>query len=196
MDQHHLRNRIRQQRRALSAEARASAAQKLNQHLQALDLVQQAERIGLYIVNDGEIDPAEFLSWAWEQAKLCYLPIVRGNDESMLFALVTPDSRFTRNRFNIPEPVVDQEQVLQAHLLDLILMPLVAFDAKGNRLGMGGGFYDRTLAFKHQRPYHQRPTLIGLAHEFQRVDQIVPAIWDISLQGVVTDKRARLFEQR
>lgn len=193
MDTRTLRQQLREQRCALSAEAQADAGRQLNAQLQALDVVRQAEHIGLYLVNDGEIDPEYFMQWVFDQSKHCYLPILNQRDEPMSFAEFNPDSTLKMNRFNIPEPVVPRHARLNASELNLILMPLVAFDHQGNRIGMGGGFYDRTLAFKRQHPYYQRPALLGLAHEFQRVDKIEPAAWDIPLDGIATEKRALMF---
>lgn len=190
-----LRHNIRQQRRSLSTKTQANLAHQLSLQLQTLDVVTQAKRIGLYLVNDGEIDPAPFMNWAFEQAKQCYLPILNQRDEPMSFGEITPVSTMEMNRFNIPEPVVPEQARLNAAELDIILLPLVAVDLHGNRIGMGGGFYDRTLAFKRQQPYHQRPTLIGLAHAFQCVDKIEPATWDIPLDGVATEKQAIMFDK-
>jgi 5-formyltetrahydrofolate cyclo-ligase len=111
----------------------------------------------------------------------------------MKYAEIAPDSRFEPNRFGIPEPVVATGDLVDASALDVILLPLVAFDLKGNRVGMGGGFYDRTLEFTRQQPYDRRPKLIGLAHEFQYTDALKPSPWDIPLDGIVTDKRAIHF---
>lgn len=195
MDTHALRKTIRKHRRTLGAARQAIAAESLKANLESLECVRNAKRLGLYLVNDGEIDPEHFMHWAWRQQKQCYLPVLHEqNDQPMYFAEITPQSTFLNNRFDIPEPVTDNS--LRANQLDIILMPLVAFDAKGNRIGMGGGYYDRTLAFKRAHPYDRRPVLIGLAHEFQCLDEIKPAPWDIPLDGIVTDERATLFEQQ
>lgn len=77
--------------------------------------------------------------------------------------------------------------------LDLIILPLVAFDLSGNRLGMGGGFYDRTLSFKHQRCHWKGPKLIGIAHELQRVDLLPVNDWDIPLDAVITEQKLYQF---
>ena len=196
MDIKQLRHNIRKQRRALSAKQHEVCAARLRDHLTGLAVIQNANHIGLYLVNDGEIDPIELMHWAWAHKIKCYLPVLSQQaDEPMLFALVTAKSKFTQNRFGIPEPLIDNKSLINASKLDVVLMPLVAFDLNGNRIGMGGGFYDRTLAFTRHQPYHQRPLLIGLAHAFQHVDKISPAKWDIPLDGIVTEQRATLFEQ-
>ena len=92
------------------------------------------------------------------------------------------------DRFGIPEPVVGVKELVRARRLDLVLLPLVGFDHKGNRLGMGAGFYDRTLAFLRDRVHWKKPHAVGLAYDFQRVDGFDVDPWDIPLTAVVTDK--------
>lgn len=197
MDIKHLRQKIRKQRSALGPAGQSIAARGLDTQLRAFSVTASARHIGLYLVNDGEIDPAKFMHWAFTQARHCYLPILNiRQDQPMKFAEITPQSHFELNRFGIPEPVVKSEELLNARELDVVLMPLVAFDLIGNRIGMGGGFYDRTLEFTRQHPYDQRPKLIGLAHEFQYSGEIEPSPWDIPLDGIATEKRALLFNQK
>ena len=93
------------------------------------------------------------------------------------------------NRFGIQEPACSPRHWVRAWQLDLILLPLVAFDESGNRLGMGGGFYDRSLAYRQSRTHSRRPRLIGLAHELQRVEQLATNSWDIPLDMIATEKR-------
>jgi len=194
MDIKTLRQTIREQRNALGPAGQLIAAQELDAQLRAFSVMRSARHIGLYLANDGEIDPAQFMHWAFTQARHCYLPVLNTQQgQPMKFAEITPDSHFEPNRFGIPEPVVDAGGLFDAHTLDIILMPLVAFDFEGHRIGMGGGFYDRTLEFTRQRPYDQRPKLIGLAHEFQYTETIKPSPWDIPLDGIATEKRAVLF---
>jgi 5-formyltetrahydrofolate cyclo-ligase len=96
------------------------------------------------------------------------------------------DARLLDNRYGIPEPSI-QEQQLPAWAMQVVLMPLVGFDRTGNRLGMGGGFYDRTFAFKRNR-IHARPLLIGLAHSVQEVAALPTESWDMPLDLIATEK--------
>ena len=91
------------------------------------------------------------------------------------------------NKFKLPEPDVSDDEMLQPRGLDLVLAPLVVFDADCNRIGMGGGFYDRSFAFR-KRPDRHSPVLIGVAHEVQKVDRLVPQDWDVQLDKIVTDQ--------
>jgi 5-formyltetrahydrofolate cyclo-ligase len=91
-----------------------------------------------------------------------------------------------RNRFGIPEPVCGQ--AMASRWLDLVFVPLVAFDATGTRLGLGAGFYDRALAWRHLRRSWRGPRLIGLAYSFQQVPAIAQQPHDVHLDAVVTDR--------
>lgn len=148
-----------------------------------------SRRIACYLPNDGEIDPRSLIAEIWNRKRECYLPCLSrvGNDR-LGFAHFTPDTPLVHNRFGIPEPDVSPSRWLRAAQLDLILMPLVGFDLHGNRLGMGGGFYDRSLNFLRYRQHWRKPRLIGLAHDFQRVDKLKAQPWDIPLDWVVTDR--------
>ena len=184
---------LRARRRGLSAEAQQRAAIDLMHRLCDLEVVQKSKRIAMYLTNDGEIDPVEFMNWAWENDKLCYLPVViQTNLNSLLFAPVTRETRFVDNCFQIPEPVVDEDELIQARELDLVLLPLVGFDSAGNRIGMGGGFYDTTFEFI--REGQSRIEMIGLAHELQKVDVIEAESWDIPLATIVTDQSVHIVE--
>ena len=83
--------------------------------------------------------------------------------------------------------------LVRAQDLDLILMPLVSFDDNGNRLGMGGGFYDRSLEFLRHRTRWHKPQVFGIAYDFQRINGLTPDPWDIPLQGVITDRAVYLY---
>ena len=103
-------------------------------------------------------------------------------DQTLSFLPVTYDTIFYKNRFGIAEPVVEDELAIMPEQLDIIFLPLVAFDEHGTRLGMGGGYYDRTLA-------HHRPTLlIGAAYEFQRQAWIEREAWDVPLAAIITEQ--------
>jgi 5-formyltetrahydrofolate cyclo-ligase len=92
------------------------------------------------------------------------------------------------NRFRIPEPRHNRRQQRKVWALDLVLLPLVGFDRHGGRIGMGGGFYDRSLAYRGVRKKWHNPTLLGLAHECQQVDRLALASWDVPLKATVTDR--------
>ncbi len=184
-----LRKLIRDKRKSLSDIQQAKAAQGLLSQLLVIPEFLSAEKIALYLCNDGEIDPVEVMQWCWKNSRQAYVPrVVQNHKNSLLFAQVTENTEFTENRYGISEPVVAQEQLLSAQDLDLVLMPLVAFDDNGNRLGMGGGFYDTTFEFI-KKGNVVKPHLIGIAHEIQKVENIEAESWDIPLSTVVSDSR-------
>ena len=140
------RQRLRMKRRALSAAQQARSATLLANRVSASPMFRCARRIACYLPNDGEIDPRPLMQRIWRMRKFCFLPVLsRLFHDRLWFAPATSRSIFWPNRFGIPEPVTDPHQWLRAQELDLILVPLVGFDPQGNRLGMGGGFYDRIL---------------------------------------------------
>lgn len=183
-----LRQRLRQQRRQLSLEQRELAAKNLLQQLKKLPLYQTAQHIALYLENDAEISTRFILEDAWTLKKNCYLPILSADpNNSLSFMPYQRDTSMVANQFGILEPVFVSEHAISPQQLDLVFCPLVAFDQQGNRLGMGGGFYDKTFAFTKQTP-STTPSLIGLAYELQKISRIPSDDWDVALTGVVTDK--------
>jgi 5-formyltetrahydrofolate cyclo-ligase len=148
-----------------------------------------ARRVAAYWPADGELDPRPLLQSAIGRGRRGFLPMLRpGKRRKLWFLRYRPGEPMHANRFGIPEPARRQRRLALAWTLDLILVPLVGFDADCNRLGMGGGFYDRTLSFLRQRTHWHRPRLIGIAHECQRVERIQPQPWDIPLDAVATER--------
>ena len=180
-----IRSHLRQQRRALSAEARLRGARQVTRQLAASPLFRAARRIAFYWPSDGEIDVLTALQYAWACGKTCYLPVLWRRNR-LGFAACREGGELTLTRFGIPEPVVPARRLISASALDLVLLPLVGFDVQGYRLGMGAGFYDRTLARRGRSFRWRRPRLVGVAYDFQRVPRIVPAPWDVALDAIVT----------
>lgn len=190
MDTKALRQQIRIKRRNLSEAEREHAAFLLCERIAANKTFRQSKHIAFYLTNDGEIDLNLLIQHAWQQKKNCYLPVLaEPNTNKLWFVPYTPETKLRNNRFGIPEPIHSHSTRLRKTLsLDLILMPLVAFDEQGNRVGMGGGFYDRSLAFLRQRQYWHKPNLLGIAYDFQKQEQLETNPWDIPLQAVATEK--------
>jgi 5-formyltetrahydrofolate cyclo-ligase len=187
-----LRRDLRHRRRALSPHQQAIATRQLCRRLRRLPEVQRARRVALYLPNDGEIDPRPLMPWLRRRGARVHLPVLHPLFGDVLwFVHYHADTPMAVNRFGIPEPQTrhgaHRARRRPAWALDLILLPLVGFDDAGHRLGMGGGFYDRSLAFT-RRP-GPRPTLIGLAHDCQRVERLPAASWDVPLDAIVSDAR-------
>lgn len=182
-----LRKELRAQRRALSDQERSDASYALFNHLHKRKLFRTSKRIALYLPNDGEIDLWPLIHKAWKLGKQVYLPAIhRPGYDRMHFLRFDRQTRLIRNRFGIQEPRFPGSKNIRVQSLDLVLMPLVAFDLKGNRLGMGGGFYDRTFAMLNTRSHWHKPRLIGTAYDFQKVDQLPNEPWDVPLDGIAT----------
>ncbi len=184
-----LRRKLRQTRRQLSPAQQRHAARRLYRQLSHHPLFRRARHIALYLPNDGEIDPRLLLRAAQRRGKATYLPVLNPWPRTrMVFQRIELGERLRRNRFGIFEPVIRTARQRRVWALDLLLMPLVGFDGNGGRLGMGGGFYDRSLAYRARRKKSHKPTLLGLAHECQRVDRLPLETWDVPLLGTVTDR--------
>lgn len=188
-----LRYQLRQQRRALNRQEQHKAAQNLLKLISQQSWFLNAKNLAVYLANDGEIDPLPVALLAQKMGKNVYLPVLHPlNKGQLAFFRWQEDTQLSCNRFGILEPASSlyawrYPDYCLVQALDVILMPLVGFDQQGNRLGMGGGFYDRTLepplaAFK-------RPKLIGLAHECQQVLSLPVRSWDLPMHQVVTPQQ-------
>ena len=183
-----LRDEMRARRRALSAREQNTAGKALVAQLRGMPGLAGGQRFAAYLANDGEIDPLPMMRVLIQRKRRCFLPIIVPLQRPLLrFGELKPDGMLKTNRFGILEPQVPPRASLKIGQLDWVFVPLVAFDRTGNRLGMGGGFYDATLDVLRHRRHGQRPRLIGLAHEFQRVNRLNVDSWDVPLHGIVTD---------
>jgi 5-formyltetrahydrofolate cyclo-ligase len=184
-----LRRHFRDQRRALDACSQNRHADAVARHFFTSGLLFHGRTLGLYLANDGELDTAPLLSRLLKTRKRIALPVVaRGG--AMSFHRHRRGAALIINRYGILEPAPGAPFIAPL-ALDMLLMPLVAFDDSGARLGMGAGFYDRYLS---RIPQRMRPLLVGLAHEVQRSPQPLPAApWDIPLDGVITESGWQRF---
>lgn len=189
-----LRKTLRQQRNQLTDAEQELHAQALASQLHNHRLYKRSKRIAAYLPADGEIDPGFIIDMAWHSNKEVYLPVLAPFTSRLYFAPYKPNCKMKLNRFKISEPDVHPNQWLKAQQLDLILMPLVGFDTKGNRLGMGGGFYDRSLNFTWFRKTRYSPFLIGLAHQLQCVEQLPHQNHDVPMSMVATEQSLHIFK--
>ncbi len=183
-----IRQAVRQNRRLLTSEQQALFAQQACKRVIAHPKIIEAESVAVFLSFDGELDTQPLIQQLWRQGKRVYLPVLHpfcvGH---LLFLRYAPDTELVRNRLKIMEPRLDVRQVLPLPQLDILLTPLVAFDQQGQRLGMGGGFYDRTLQYRNQMS--RGPYPIGLAHDCQQVDALPVESWDIPLPEMITPSR-------
>jgi len=184
-----LRRELRAKRRAMPAAARAQADRAIYAQLRHLPEYRRARSVALFLAFDGEPSLAALVASARRQRKRLYVPVLHGL--TMTFAELEPDAKLTANFFGIMEPTLGPR--IDPRELDLVLTPLVAFDDRGVRVGVGRGYYDRTFKFLRQRSHWLRPKLLGVAYELQRVEPLTPSSWDVPLWGVVTETAVRRF---
>jgi 5-formyltetrahydrofolate cyclo-ligase len=183
-----LRQTLRQKRKKITSSQQKLNAHQLAKQIIQLKEIQSAKNIAVYLSNDGEIDLQEVVSLLWQANKNCYLPVLnKENKGHLLFLAYTKQQQLVKNCFNILEPAYQQEKSKIAKQMDVILMPLVGFDKDCKRIGMGGGYYDRSLSFISHKTV--KPVLIGVAHSIQQVEKIPIEKWDIGLNKIVTEKQ-------
>lgn len=187
MDNTSLRQAMRQRRRQLKVVERTLLSQQLTARLLQQAFFNNSQTIACYWPFDGEIDTLLIIKALWKQNRHCYLPVINTTSRSLHFARYKEDSRLHDNRYGIAEPLLENS-TLPVQQLDLVLLPLVAFDAAGHRLGTGGGYYDRSLQTFNVSSRPDKPVLIGLAYEWQKMDSLQPQSWDIMLDGIMTDQ--------
>jgi 5-formyltetrahydrofolate cyclo-ligase len=190
------RRQLRARRRALTEHERSRRSQALSRCVTRQGLFRNARRVAAYLPQDGEVDTTPLLELCWTLGKALYLPVLVPFLENRLwFARCRRDTRLVRNRFGIPDPERVHAERIAAHALDVVLAPLVGFDCRGNRLGMGGGYYDRSFAFLLTRVCWQKPRLVGLAFDFQQLASLPARPWDVPLTAVATDTDWHAFKR-
>ncbi|MBU8976864.1 MULTISPECIES: 5-formyltetrahydrofolate cyclo-ligase [unclassified Lysobacter] len=182
VDRTALRRELRNRRRELPAAERIAAAERLAQQLLALPFAPASGYVAGYWATDGEI---ALHVWQLRLPRECiYCLPVLSEDGRLRFAPWRPGDPLVSNRHGIPEPDIAETSLLEPEQMSLVVAPLVAFDERGHRLGMGGGWYDRSFAFRHQ--HAAPPWLVGAAFDVQRVDALDRADWDVALDAVCT----------
>lgn len=181
-----IRKAIRQKRRLLTLAEQQQAADKLSKQVLTHPKIKQAQTIALFLSFDGEIDTSPLISQLWALNKQVCLPVLHPfHRHHLLFLRYTPSTVLVKNRFNISEPPLNVNMVIPISNIDIIFTPLVAFDEQGQRLGMGGGFYDRTLENWQQKSFYP----MGLAHTCQQVAHLPIANWDVPLPEIITPEK-------
>ena len=172
---------MRAARRALSTEQRLAADREIRSLVRSLPAFRAAHRVALFFAFDGEPDLAPLLDFGLR--KQYFAPVITRTD--MCFAEIGPDTVLAPNFYGIPEPV--GPEFIDPRSLDIVLTPLVAFDSRGNRIGVGAGYYDRCFSFLRQRQRWRRPKLVGTAYALQRIPAFQANDWDVPLWAAVTE---------
>ena len=179
-----LRKQLRQQRRAVTRTQQQQAQQAVLQRLLRLPKFQYAKKVGLYLDAFGEIHTQRIIEYCFVQGKQVYLPMICNMNQQLVWVEISRhqyiNKRFSHHPLGMKEPMASRGKHV-SHL-DLLIMPLLACDKYGTRIGMGGGYYDRTLASAPQRPYR-----LGIAHDFQLIHANLPRKnWDQPLDALLT----------
>jgi 5-formyltetrahydrofolate cyclo-ligase len=186
-DRSQLRALMRARRRSLSPQDSASASRQFARILRRSHLLRAGRHVAVYIAHDSEADPSKVVRLARRTGCVLYLPAIADyRRRRMEFRLYARETRLRPNRYGIAEPERAAAPRIAVRRLDLVLVPLVAVDAHGTRLGTGAGFYDRCLQHLRSGRRWRRPKLIGLCYDFQRVERLAARAWDVPLDAVLT----------
>lgn len=187
-----LRDKHRRERADLSVDIVQSNSRGLCRHVSLLTEFKSAVHVAAYVAIRGEIDVGPLMHIA--TGKQYYLPVLQ--DGAMHFAPWGPGKPLLKKGFGLLEPDTDPSLWIKPAQLDLVLAPLVVFDSQCNRIGQGGGYYDRTFAFKKtvtnasaSTSVTSSPVLLGVAHESQREARLEPEQWDVPLDAVATEHK-------
>ena len=178
------RREARAARAELSADEREKASNKIADTVIRSSWFRRSKFIACYLSTQEEVDTWLLIDRAWRMKKRIFAPIIKKN-LTMEFCELSAESKLVFNQYGLPEP--QDGEIIAPRALDLVITPVVAFDADGNRIGMGGGYFDRTFSFLGNRQYLFHPKLIGLAFSCQRVEKIAPNPWDIRVFRVIDE---------
>jgi len=186
-DRDALRKHLRAVRKQLDPETVSHYSQRIAHQL--YPLLSEATHVAAYLALGNEVNVSSLLVWCHSDHKHTYIPVVI-EDNQMLFMPYDADTPLVPNRYGILEPVAVKAVSRATETLDAVIVPLVGFDESCNRMGMGGGYYDR--AFAHQQDASSstnRPLLIGVAFDEQQVDSVFADWWDVPLDFIVTQSK-------
>lgn len=189
----HLRRQLRLKRSQLSPHQQYRHQVQAIQQLKRSGLLRRFQRIAIYLDNDGELGTGQLIRQLQGMGKQLFLPVLYPLSTKRLWFLpYRQNTRLTQNRYRIAEPKLLKRHV-PVNSINMIIMPLVGFDENGNRLGMGGGYYDRTLSARKLQAQRDLPLLLGYAHELQRVNHLDANNWDVAMDALITEKQFRKF---
>ena len=180
---------LRRRRRDILPRARMAAAEAVAEHLLTLADAPREGYVAGYWAMDGEL-PLHAWQVRLPPACIYCLPVLDDTDGTLKFAPWKPGDTLASNRYGIPEPDLAPTSLLDANEMAMIAMPLTGFDAGCRRIGMGGGWYDRSLAFRATRA--APPLLVGIAFDVQEIPLVSAQPWDIACDAIVTESRTLL----
>jgi len=186
-----IRERLKEKRKNLTKKQSSELSRAIFLRIIRSSWIQEHSNIGIYYALNGEADTLKLIEFLLSNNQNAFLPVMHHN--SLLFGNFAPNSDLNENTYGIPEPELTKENQVSALELDMVFVPLVAFDQDGYRLGMGGGYYDRTFEKKLKDQKPTTPLLVGLAYEFQKQNNLVHEPWDVPLDMVVTEANTYKF---
>ncbi len=185
---HQHRQSLRQQRNALTSVQHRLHGKAVARQLMRHPWFQRAGTIAIYLDTDGEMQTESIIQLSRQLNKRLVLPVLHPfRHGHLLFRDWPVNARMKPNRFKIEEPA-RKYAVVDTRAIDLVIVPLVGFDDRCYRIGMGGGYYDRTFSFRHINSW-RKPRLIGIAHALQQLEKVDNKAWDIALDVVITEKQ-------
>ena len=191
-----MRRELRIRRNELTSCEQQNSAIRLARLVSNAQMFHNVKNIGIYLENDGEIGTSQIVKAAFESDISCYLPVLDSKAKNNLcFTKYDSCTPLRKNKFGIFEPSLENINPINPEILDIIFLPVVGFDRSGSRLGMGGGYYDRALAFTKLSQF-SKPKLVGLAHSFQEIKSIHRQLWDIPVNFIATEKEIICVKQR
>jgi 5-formyltetrahydrofolate cyclo-ligase len=189
-----IRRAMRAQRRRITPAQRTAAARRFAIAADRGYLLRPGNRIAVYHAYGHEADAQRITQRAWQRRCQVYLPVItHPRHFRMEFVRFEPDTPLELNAFGIPEPCSIAADRIPVRSLDIIFMPLVAFDDNGSRLGSGAGFYDRALRHLHASRHWRRPKLVGVAYAQQHVERLTANKWDIPMDAIITESYFKRF---
>ncbi len=189
------RKTLRSRRMALSPACQALTASNVAKTLSEQPIFQKSQRIAAYFSRNGEVDLQILIKRQIKLRKKWFMPVLKIDEKSLGFSRYDKNSSLYLNSYGISEPINPDSKILEASDMDLILLPLVGFDRLGNRIGMGGGYYDRALKNCLQKK-DNGPFLLGVAHSCQECKHIDAQPWDIRLHMIVTELEVICVKQK
>lgn len=185
-DKKSLRRQARAARAALSPDYRRFAVRLALRHALRAGLFLKGKRWSFYLPVGEEFDVLPLLNQALHMGKDCFLPITAHRiAQPLRFARLDGRHELTHNRYGIIEP--HARELMYARWIDVMFLPLVGFDRQGRRLGMGGGYYDATLAYLRSRRRWRKPLLVGVAYACQELKEVPAEPWDVRLDMILTE---------
>ena len=169
-------------RRSLNRNERIDASRAISDKVIASSYFVEAKSIGCYLSINEEVNTEFLIKVIMDSDKSLFLPKVQA-DATINFIHTNKNTKYSKNQFGIKEPMGNKDHATKD--IDLILVPLVAFDIEGNRIGMGGGYYDKK--FQDLGHDDKKPILIGIAFNCQQFKKIQSDKWDVSLRHVFTE---------